>query len=72
MELDCFKPLQLLVCALFVPQCSVQAGVLQPCSSVCLAAEQQCVHDLALFSLNWPFNCHLLPDSQDPKQCSLP
>ncbi|XP_058270298.1 membrane frizzled-related protein isoform X3 [Hemibagrus wyckioides] len=72
MELDCFKPLQQLVCALFVPQCSVQAGVLQPCSSVCSAAEQQCVRDLALFNLNWPFNCHLLPDSQDPNQCSVP
>ncbi|XP_060743783.1 membrane frizzled-related protein isoform X1 [Tachysurus vachellii] len=72
MELDCFKPLQQLVCALFVPQCSVQAGVLQPCSSVCSAAEQQCARDLALFNLNWPFNCHLLPDSQNPKQCSVP
>ncbi|TSN57740.1 Membrane frizzled-related protein [Bagarius yarrelli] len=72
MELDCFKPLQQFVCALLVPQCSVQAGVLQPCRSVCLTAEQQCSGDLALFSLNWPLNCPLLPDSQDPKQCSMP
>ncbi|XP_053503672.1 membrane frizzled-related protein [Ictalurus furcatus] len=72
MELQCFKPLQQLVCALFVPQCSVQGGVLPPCSSVCSAAEQQCVRDLELFSLSWPFNCHLLPDSHDPMQCSIP
>lgn len=72
MELDCFKPLRQLVCALFVPQCSVKGGVLQPCSSVCSVAQQQCARDLELFSLSWPFNCHLLPDSQDPMQCSMP
>ncbi|KAF5897729.1 membrane frizzled-related protein [Clarias magur] len=72
MELDCFKPLRQLVCALFVPQCSVKGGVLQPCSSVCSVTQQQCAHDLELFSLSWPFNCHLLPDSQDPMQCSMP
>ncbi|KAF7700135.1 membrane frizzled-related protein isoform X2 [Silurus meridionalis] len=71
-ELDCFKPLQQLVCALFVPQCNVHGGVLQPCSSVCSAAEQQCAHELELFSLSWPFNCHLLPDSHDLTQCSVP
>ncbi|KAM9469403.1 membrane frizzled-related protein [Clarias gariepinus] len=72
MELDCFKPLRQLVCALFVPQCSVKGGVLQPCSSVCSVAQQQCARDLELFSLSWPFNCHLLSDSQDPMQCSMP
>ncbi|XP_060800111.1 membrane frizzled-related protein isoform X2 [Neoarius graeffei] len=72
MELDCFKPLQQLVCALIVPRCSVQGGVLQPCSSVCSSAEQQCARDLELFSLSWPFNCHILPDAHDPKQCFVP
>ncbi|KAL0173493.1 hypothetical protein M9458_029461, partial [Cirrhinus mrigala] len=55
-----------LVCGMFVPQCSAQSGVLQPCQSVCSTAEQQCSQTLNLFSLNWPFNCHLLPDSHDP------
>ncbi|XP_036419032.1 membrane frizzled-related protein [Colossoma macropomum] len=71
-ELACFEPLRQLVCAMFLPQCSLQGGVLQPCRSICSAAEQQCGRVLDLFSLSWPFNCHLLPDSHDPMECSLP
>lgn len=72
MELACFEPLRRLVCGMFLPQCSPQGGVLQPCRSVCSSAEQQCSQALDLFSFSWPFNCHLLPDSQDPMECSLP
>ncbi|XP_026154330.1 membrane frizzled-related protein [Mastacembelus armatus] len=72
MELACFEPLQRLVCGMFLPQCSPHGGVLQPCRSVCSSAEQQCSQALDLFSFSWPFNCHLLPDSQDPVECSLP
>lgn len=72
MELACFEPLRRLVCGMFLPQCSSHGGVLQPCRSVCSSAEQQCSQALDLFSFSWPFNCHLLPDSQDPMECSLP
>uniref|UniRef100_A0A1A8L820 Membrane frizzled-related protein n=1 Tax=Nothobranchius pienaari TaxID=704102 RepID=A0A1A8L820_9TELE len=72
MELVCFRPLQRLVCGMFLPQCSPHGGVLQPCRSVCSSAEQQCSQALDLFSFSWPFNCHLLPDSQDPLECSEP
>ncbi|XP_028429807.1 membrane frizzled-related protein [Perca flavescens] len=72
MELACFEPLRRLLCGMFLPQCSPQGGILQPCRSVCSSAEQQCSQALDLFSFSWPFNCHLLPDSQDPMECSLP
>uniref|UniRef100_A0A3Q2Y1K9 Membrane frizzled-related protein n=1 Tax=Hippocampus comes TaxID=109280 RepID=A0A3Q2Y1K9_HIPCM len=72
MELACFEPLRKLICGMFLPQCSPHGGVLQPCRSVCLSAEQQCSQALDLFSFSWPFNCHLLPDTQDPMECSLP
>ncbi|KAK0135379.1 Membrane frizzled-related protein [Merluccius polli] len=72
MELVCFEPLRRLMCGMFLPQCSPQGGVVQPCRSVCSAAEQQCGPVLDLFSFSWPFNCHLLPDSQDPMECSMP
>lgn len=72
MELACYEPLRKLVCGMFLPQCSPQGGVLQPCWSVCSAAEQQCGQALDLFSLSWPFNCHLLPDSDNPVECSIP
>uniref|UniRef100_A0A667XZB4 Membrane frizzled-related protein n=1 Tax=Myripristis murdjan TaxID=586833 RepID=A0A667XZB4_9TELE len=71
-ELACYEPLQRLVCGMFLPQCSPQGGILQPCRSVCSSAEQQCSQALDLFSFSWPFNCHLLPDSQDPMECSSP
>ncbi|XP_068441929.1 membrane frizzled-related protein [Clinocottus analis] len=72
MELACFEPLRRLVCGMFLPQCSAQGGVVQPCRSVCASAERQCSQALDLFSFSWPFNCHLLPDSRDPVECSLP
>ncbi|XP_070686009.1 membrane frizzled-related protein [Pempheris klunzingeri] len=72
MELACFGPLRRLVCGMFLPQCSLQGGILQPCRSVCSSAKQQCSKSPDLFSFSWPFNCHLLPDSQDPMECSLP
>ena len=72
MELACYKPLRRLVCGLFLPQCSPQGGVLQPCRSVCSGAEKQCGPALDLIPLSWPFNCLLLPDSQDPMECSTP
>ncbi|XP_060929641.1 membrane frizzled-related protein isoform X2 [Limanda limanda] len=71
-ELDYFEPLRRLVCGMLLPQCSPQGGVLQPCRSVCSSAEQQCREALDLYSFPWPINCHLLPDSQDPLECSLP
>ncbi|KAK6295787.1 hypothetical protein J4Q44_G00335000 [Coregonus suidteri] len=72
MELACFQPLRKLVCGMFMPHCSPQGGVLQPCRSVCSWAEQQCSQALDVFTFSWPFNCHLLPDSQDPMECSSP
>ncbi|CAB1347702.1 unnamed protein product [Coregonus sp. 'balchen'] len=72
MELACFQPLRRLVCGMFMPHCSPQGGVLQPCRSVCSWAEQQCSQSLDIFTFSWPFNCHLLPDSQDPVECSSP
>ncbi|XP_032366835.1 membrane frizzled-related protein [Etheostoma spectabile] len=72
MELACFEPLRRLLCGMFLPQCSPQGGILQPCRSVCSSAEQQCSQALDLFSFSWPFNCHLLPDSRDPMECSQP
>ncbi|XP_056139997.1 membrane frizzled-related protein [Lampris incognitus] len=72
MELACFEPLRRLVCGMFLPQCSPHGGVLEPCRSVCSSAELQCSQALDLFSFSWPFNCHLLPDSLNPMECSLP
>ncbi|XP_034024648.1 membrane frizzled-related protein [Thalassophryne amazonica] len=72
MELLCFETFRKLLCGLFLPHCSPHGGVLQPCRSVCFLAEQQCGPALDVLSFSWPFNCHLLPDSQDPVKCSLP
>ncbi|XP_056613449.1 membrane frizzled-related protein-like isoform X1 [Triplophysa dalaica] len=72
MEFACFDALRQLVCGMFFPKCSPQSGVVKPCQSICSTAEQQCSEALNVLGLNWPFNCQLLPDSQDPMQCSLP
>uniref|UniRef100_A0A3B3ZJS6 Uncharacterized protein n=1 Tax=Periophthalmus magnuspinnatus TaxID=409849 RepID=A0A3B3ZJS6_9GOBI len=72
MELACFEPLRRLLCGMFLPQCNPLGGVIQPCRSVCTAAEKQCSHALDTLSFSWPFNCNLLRDSQETMECSVP
>ncbi|XP_065426288.1 membrane frizzled-related protein isoform X3 [Chrysemys picta bellii] len=72
MELSCYQHLRLLICSLFVPKCTPDGGVLQPCRAVCLTAEQRCQQALSLLSILWPINCNVLPDSNDPVECFKP
>ncbi|MGH0190245.1 UNVERIFIED_CONTAM: hypothetical protein FKN15_043345 [Acipenser sinensis] len=72
MELPCYRYLHLFTCSIFVPKCTGDGGVLQPCRSVCQSAEQQCKPSLEVLHVAWPFNCNLLPDSQDPIECVRP
>ncbi|XP_069732421.1 membrane frizzled-related protein isoform X1 [Phaenicophaeus curvirostris] len=72
MELPCFQHLRLLICSLFVPKCTPDGGVLQPCRAVCLAAETRCQQSLSLLGILWPINCNILPDSDDPIECFQP
>ncbi|KAJ1189868.1 hypothetical protein NDU88_006610 [Pleurodeles waltl] len=71
-ELPCYDHLRPLVCALFVPKCTRDGGVVQPCRSVCLRAEHGCQPSLSLLNVVWPFNCNVLPDSSDPVECVMP
>ncbi|NWV42216.1 MFRP protein, partial [Grantiella picta] len=72
MELACYQHLRLLICSLFVPKCTPDGGVLQPCRAVCLAAELRCRQSLGLLGILWPINCNILPDSNDPVECFQP
>nr|XP_025961655.1 membrane frizzled-related protein [Dromaius novaehollandiae] len=72
MELACYQHLRPLICSLFVPKCTADGGVLQPCRAVCLAAEQRCQRSLGLLGILWPINCNILPDSSDPVECFQP
>ncbi|NXE55026.1 MFRP protein, partial [Casuarius casuarius] len=72
MELACYQHLRPLICSLFVPKCTPDGGVLQPCRPVCLAAEQRCQRSLGLLGILWPINCNILPDSNDPVECFQP
>uniref|UniRef100_A0A3B3R4C5 Membrane frizzled-related protein n=1 Tax=Paramormyrops kingsleyae TaxID=1676925 RepID=A0A3B3R4C5_9TELE len=72
LEVPCFQALRRLVCAVVVPQCSPQGGVLQPCRSICISTQQQCSQALELLTLSWPFNCLLFPDGREQVECALP
>ncbi|KAM3658544.1 membrane frizzled-related protein [Ammospiza maritima maritima] len=72
MELACYQHLRPLICSLFVPKCTPDGGVLQPCRAVCLAAELRCQQSLGLLGILWPINCNILPDSSDPVECFQP
>ncbi|XP_069470463.1 membrane frizzled-related protein isoform X2 [Ambystoma mexicanum] len=72
LELPCYDHLRPLVCGLLVPKCTRNGGVLLPCRSVCLWAENGCQPSLGLLGIIWPFNCNILPDSDDPTECVMP
>ncbi|XP_072835368.2 membrane frizzled-related protein isoform X1 [Pogona vitticeps] len=71
-DLSCYPDLRRLICSLFVPKCTPDGGVLQPCRSICLGAEQRCQRSLTLLGVPWPLNCNVLPDSTNPLECSMP
>ncbi|XP_053125894.1 membrane frizzled-related protein isoform X2 [Hemicordylus capensis] len=71
-DLSCYPSLRLLLCGLFVPKCTPNGGILQPCRSVCRLAEQRCQESLRLLGTPWPLNCNFLPDSSNPLECFLP
>ncbi|KAE8592316.1 hypothetical protein XENTR_v10018725 [Xenopus tropicalis] len=71
-ELPCFPVLRPFFCALLVPSCSAEGGVLQPCRSVCVNAEQHCLAQLHQLGLAWPFNCNLLPPHAQQPDCVIP
>ncbi|XP_063167094.1 membrane frizzled-related protein [Candoia aspera] len=71
-DLACYPHLRLLLCSLFVPKCIPEGGILQPCRSVCLGAEERCREPLTRLDVLWPLNCNILPDSTNPLQCFIP
>ncbi|XP_042329905.1 membrane frizzled-related protein [Sceloporus undulatus] len=71
-DLTCYPHLRLLICSLFVPKCTPDGGILQPCRSVCLGTEQRCQQSLSLLGVPWPLNCNVLPDSTNPLECFMP
>nr|XP_060643550.1 membrane frizzled-related protein [Anolis sagrei ordinatus] len=71
-DLACYPHLRLFICGLFVPKCTPDGGILQPCRSICLDTEQRCQQPLSLLGVTWPLNCNVLPDSSNPSECFMP
>lgn len=57
-RLGCSPDLHLFLCQAFVPECTDQTQVLQPCREQCRRVLSDCTRDMKTFDLTWPPELH--------------
>jgi len=62
-KLDCSKDIQIFICAMFTPVCTIIKKALPPCRELCESAKSGCEEVLEQFSVPWPaqFDCAQFP-----------
>uniref|UniRef100_A0AAU7EBP8 Frizzled1/2/7 protein n=1 Tax=Terebratalia transversa TaxID=34513 RepID=A0AAU7EBP8_TERTR len=62
-KVGCSADLQMFLCAMYVPVCTVIDEAIKPCRSMCHSARKGCEEVMNRFGFHWPekFNCDLLP-----------
>lgn len=63
-KIRCSNELQLFLCSVFVPVCTILEHPLPPCRSLCMSAKYGCEHIMEKFGFQWPefLSCDLYPD----------
>ena len=62
-EVRCSEYLQFFLCAMYVPECTAQEGIMPPCRYLCDAARSDCEPLMDRFGFQWPesLECSNLP-----------
>ncbi|XP_060517028.1 frizzled-2 [Cylas formicarius] len=65
-KVNCSADLQIFLCSVFVPVCTILDHPLPPCRSLCLSAKQ-CENVMKKFGFDWPenLNCDNYPDNTE-------
>ena len=70
-KVQCSAHLQMFLCAVYAPVCTILEYPLPPCRSLCLAAQDGCEELMNKFGFQWPpnLNCNNFPDSSPDQLC---
>ena len=70
-KVQCSPHLQIFLCAVYAPVCTILEYPLPPCRSLCLAAQDGCEELMNKFGFNWPpkLNCNNFPDPSADQLC---
>jgi len=69
-KVQCSPHLQIFLCSVYAPVCTILEDPLPPCRSLCLAAQDGCEELMNKFGFQWPANlaCHTFPVGGDPNR----
>ncbi|RZC42028.1 frizzled [Asbolus verrucosus] len=64
-KIECSPALQLFLCTVYFPVCTILESPVPPCRSLCLAAKSGCESVMLKFGFKWPdnLNCDQYPDN---------
>ncbi|KAJ6216765.1 hypothetical protein RDWZM_007922 [Blomia tropicalis] len=70
-KIQCSPNLQIFLCSIFVPLCTVLEKPIPPCRSLCLSARNGCEGLMNKFGFNWPENldCNKFPIGSKSDLC---
>ncbi len=71
LKIQCSKDLQLFLCSMFAPVCTILDKPLKPCRDLCESARRGCETDMRRFTVSWPdeFDCSLFPEKDTDDIC---
>lgn len=71
-KIDCSPELNIFLCSLYVPVCTILTKPIPPCRSICIKARDGCSQLMDQFGYSWPANmaCEKFPDP--PELCVGP
>jgi frizzled protein 1/7 len=66
-NIECSPDLQLFLCSVYFPVCTILENPLPPCRSLCLSAKRGCEGVMLKFGFKWPdnLNCEQYPENSD-------
>eukprot|EP00092_Neocalanus_flemingeri_P013047 GFUD01014059.1.p1 GENE.GFUD01014059.1~~GFUD01014059.1.p1 ORF type:complete len:222 (+),score=63.70 GFUD01014059.1:218-883(+) len=70
-KVKCSPHLQIFLCSVYAPVCTILEDPLPPCRSLCLAAQSGCEELMNKFGFQWPANlaCNNFPDPSPDQLC---
>ena len=70
-KVQCSDHLQIFLCAVYAPVCTILEDPLPPCRSLCLAAQDGCEELMNKFGFQWPpnLNCDNFPSPSPDQLC---
>lgn len=73
-KVQCSRHLQLFLCTMYVPVCTILDKAIPPCRSLCESARRDCEGIITKFGYKWPdnLNCEKLPEFFENNLCVGP